>query len=300
LTDVRGSIAIDNPSLGSLRGDRLESNLLYDPARGIARLENGEFTPIAHVGLDRGSSLDGGSYRFGGQANLKDLSNPILETLDIDVDRGDAQDVLRLLQWFDLKDLERGLNKPTFANADSLDWQAVGQAEARSLWGQLTKLSAVRTQVQRTIQQRRELERIPPLTQLAGRFNGNIGLKGSLKGGLTSTFAFKSPTGSQWNWGDLVADSVELRGDFKDNRLTLLPVKIAAAGSQLNLTGSLGLDGDRPTAQLTLDKMPIDTLRRFVDLPVTLQGLVNVKASLGSEVDNPRSPTVQGTFDLAP
>jgi translocation and assembly module TamB len=298
LSDVRGSIAIDKPSLGSLRGDRLESQLLYDPARGIARLENGEFTPIAHIGLDRGSSLDGGSYRFGGQANLKDMSNPILETLNIDVDRGEAQDVLRLLQWFDLKDLERGLNKPNFATADRLDWRAVGQAEERSLWGQLTRLSSVRTEIQRTLQQRRDLERIPPLTQLAGRFNGKIGLKGSLKGGLTSSFAFKSPEGAQWNWGDLVADSVELRGDFKDNRLTLLPVKIAAAGSLLNLTGSLGLDGDKPTAQLTLDKMPIDTLRRFVELPVTLQGLVNVKASLGSEVDNPRSPTVQGTFAL--
>ncbi len=297
LTDVRGSIAIDNPSLGSLRGDRLESQLLYDPARGIARLENGEFMPIAHVGLDRGSSLDAGSYRFGGQANLRDMSNPILEALNIDVDRGDAQDVLRLLQWFDLKDLERGLNKPNFAQANSLDWQAVGQAEAQSLWGQLTRLSAVRTQVQRTIQQRRELERIPPLTQLAGRFNGKIGLKGSLKGGLTSSFAFKSPEGSKWNWGDLIADSVEVTGDFQNNRLTLLPVKIAAAGSQLKLTGSLGLDGEKPTAQLTLNKMPIETLRRFIDLPITLQGFVNVKADLGHEDDN-RSPTVQGTFNL--
>jgi translocation and assembly module TamB len=298
LSDVRGSIAIDQPSLGSLRGDRLETQLLYDPVRGIARLENGEFTPIVALGLDRGSSLDGGSYRFGGQANLKDMSNPILENLNIDVDRGEAQDVLRLLQWFDLKDLERGLNKPTFATADRLDWQAVGQAEARSLWGQLTRLSAVRTEVQRTLQQRRDLERIPPLTQLAGRFNGQIGLKGSLKGGLTSSFAFKNPEGSNWTWGDLVADRLEVTGDFKDNRLTFQPVQIAAGGSLLNLTGSLGLDGEKPTAQLTLDNMPIDTLRRFVDLPVTLQGQVNVKASLGSEVDNPRSPTVQGTFAL--
>ncbi|MBF2057029.1 MAG: translocation/assembly module TamB domain-containing protein, partial [Cyanobacterium sp. T60_A2020_053] len=133
---------------------------------------------------------------------------------------------------------------------------------------------------------------IPPLESLEGKFDGKINLSASRRSGISLDFDFN---GNQWQWGKYQADSLQVKGNYDNGLLTLLPVSIKFANSILSLTGTFG--SERISGQLLLSDLPVEMLGEMFSLPENLdiKGIVNANLVIsGNEVN----PLARGSIDL--
>jgi translocation and assembly module TamB len=277
--NASGIFAIDQPTIGYVQAQRLQSQFrLVD---NVITLENG----FMQVRDSR--------FTFGGRGVLAD--DPQFE-LNVAVSQGDVQDVLRTLQWFDLVDVQRGLEGGLGGLQPALFDRAADVALAPlgnprdPLRLQLHRFAEVKAKIGQTIRQRQAQKRLPPLTALAGRFDGEIKLAGSASQGVNADFNFG---GDNWRWGDYTAQDLEIRGEFANNQVTLRPVRMVVEDAPISFVGTIG--GEEQSGQFRVEQLPLALVQDFVDLPLDVDGAIELSANLaGSATD----PQVLGELNL--
>jgi translocation and assembly module TamB len=275
------NIAIANPVVGSFKGEKFTSNLQYTKGKFI--LTEGKFQQGISQYLLEGSYI-----------TTKDSPEFMAK---VEVQQGQIQDILATLQIFELSDLVRGINPPTYGNAEDLQAFSVGLPEA-SILNQLRRLAEIQALLEIERKRRKEASPLPELRELAGTLDGTLNLSGSLASGVNAQFNVQ---GKEWQWGPYTAKEVVVAGTLQDGVITLLPIQIQSDEGEIAFSGSLG--GKTQSGQVRIVNLPVELIQDFVQLPsgVGVGGKLNATATLGGSRDNPQAigeiEVVQGTIN---
>ena len=272
---AQGDVAVAQPGIGRLQGDRLAAQFRY--GNGGGTLTNGEFV--------KGQSR----YALTGSFNQTAKGPQFQGTAKIA--QGNIQDILSALQIYDFEDLQRGFQPPDYATAADLGILQVG-APNRSLLTQLRRYSEVLVLLQQQRQQREDAFPVPALAELQGTFGGEITASGSPQQGIAADFKLR---GNNWQWGKYTADRLVAAGSFSEGVLTLLPVRVRLdANTVVALTGRFS--SEQQSGQLRVRGFPLSLLNDFVELPVAVTGNVNGTATIAGSIENPQAV---GEFQLS-
>lgn len=274
---VVGTALVNNPQINTLRGDTFTANFTY---------EQGNFY------LSRGS-FRRGEAEYAIVARVNQLFNTPQIQAEAKVTNGDIQDVLTALQIFEISDLTRGLSLPTYGNAADLGRLNAGRPES-TLSGQLRRLS----ELQELLAQQRETRQnqafnLPELSTARGRFNGSIQANGSLGGGINAEFDLR---GGDWQWGNYQLEQVQVQGDFRNNVLTLLPLRLSSGDRVVSYQGTIG--GAEQSGQLIIEKVPVALLSQLLQLPsfFGVTGEISSTTTLSGSINN---PTIIGDINVS-
>ncbi|MBD2097215.1 translocation/assembly module TamB domain-containing protein [Trichocoleus sp. FACHB-591] len=266
-SSVVGEVAIARPAIGTIVGDEFRGRFRY--ANGIAALTGGELR------IGQSQYLLAGNF-------LQTVAGPQFKG-QVDVAQGSLQDILATLQWFELQDITRGLGAPTYARAADVQTVAVGVPET-PLQTQLRRFSEIETLLSQQIARREAASPLPDLADLEGNFTGGIRFAGSPETGISLNFDIQ---GQDWQWDEYTADQVVLNGSFENGVLTLLPLRFQSADTLVAFSGQIG--GKTQSGQLQIENLSLETLDRFVTLPVDISGKLNATATLAGSLVNPQA-----------
>ncbi|MFM2064343.1 MAG: hypothetical protein RLZZ507_4014 [Cyanobacteriota bacterium] len=271
---TKGNIAIAQPQLARIRGDRFTTQLNYN--NNIATLTNSEF--IANQSR----------YLF--DANLKQTTTGPQLQAKININQGNIQDLLTVAQIFEIQDLQRGLTPPTYGTSADLTTNPRGLPN-QPLLTQIQRLAEIDALIAAEEQKRLESEPIPDLKDLKGIFNGEIAINTATKNGLASQFNLQ---GQNFTWGRETepnrfyrAEKVIAEGNFEKGVLRLQPLRIEAKDRLIAFTGNIG--GEEQSGKLIVNRFPIQLLNNFVRLPVGITGNLNVDAAIAGSIANPQA-----------
>ncbi|MBE9098715.1 translocation/assembly module TamB domain-containing protein [Vacuolonema iberomarrocanum] len=277
-----GRFAVTDPALGYIQAGQLRGEFRY--ADNVGRLRNGELLLAnSRVLLDGGVTL-GENPSYQGVVRLADLQ---------------VQDVFQSLQWFDISDVGRGLQPPTYDPAVAVTPLSVGDAQA-ALIDQLRRLAEIKALQDVQIAEAEQQIQIPSLSELEGILTGAISFNGTVQTGVEADFDVR---GQDWRWGTYELEQVLADGSFSDGTLTLLPLRLQAdEATFVNVTGQFG--GEEQEGQLQAQGVPAQELAAFLNLPIDIDGLLGANVLLGGNLDNPQAQgeivLSQGTFNQNP
>ncbi|MBD1926553.1 translocation/assembly module TamB domain-containing protein [Trichocoleus sp. FACHB-90] len=273
---VGNDIAIAQPVFGTFKGTELTIDS-FSYANGSGTVTGANFT--------QGES----EYSLG--ANFNQTPRGPEFKLALNVEQGKIQDVLPFLQIFDLQDLARGGQPPTYARAAAVQPQSVGLPNA-TLQNQLRLFSEIEA-ILAAQQEERDSSGMPELADLTGNFftAEPIIITASPQEGIEARFNL---VGSDWKWGKeeepnrlYKADQIFAKGSFQDGVLTLLPLRVESDETLLAFNGIIG--GDEQSGLLRVANLPISPLRRFVNVPVDIEGELNGTAAIAGTITNPQA-----------
>ncbi|MBD1933034.1 MULTISPECIES: translocation/assembly module TamB domain-containing protein [Cyanophyceae] len=273
---VGNDIAIAQPVFGTFKGTELTIDS-FSYANGSGTLTKANFT--------QGES----EYSLG--ANFNQTPRGPEFKLALNVEQGKIQDVLPFLQIFDLQDLARGGQPPTYARAAAVKPQPVGLPNA-TLQNQLRLFSEIEA-ILAAQQEERNSSGIPELADLTGNFftAEPIIITASPQEGIEARFNL---VGTDWKWGKeeepsrlYKADQIVAKGSFQDGVLTLLPLRVESDKTLVAFNGIIG--GDEQSGLLRVANLPVSPLRRFVNVPVDIEGELNGTAAIAGTITNPQA-----------
>ncbi|MDZ8221647.1 translocation/assembly module TamB domain-containing protein [Nostoc sp. ChiVER01] len=268
-----GNLAIANPQIGRLKGDRLAAQFRYSDGKGT--LTSSEFV--------KGKS----SYAFVGSFD-QSPKGPQLQG-KLNVNQGEIQDVLTVAQIFDLQNLPGG-SAEIYGTAEDLTTTPQG-APNQPLLTQIQRFSEIEALVEQQEEQRLNSTPIPDLADLKGTFNGEVAVNTATANGLSVDFNLN---GQDFAWGKkeelnryYTADKVIAEGNFENGVLSLRPLRLESANRLIAFTGNVG--GDEQSGQLRVNNLPVQVLNNFVKLPVGIRGNLNGTAALAGSIANPQA-----------
>ena len=285
------NVLVENPTLASIRGDRLQGDFQY--LDGYFAIQDVEFKQRNSI------------YQLKG--NLSQKPDDIKLDGQVSIDGGQIQDILVALQIFELNDFARIFKNRAYGDASDLYPSSVSTKEQplfnlgfkdAPVIDQLQLLAAIQAWLSE-IQQERQTALVPELKNLQGTFDGKINLFGSLKTGITSEFDF---LGKKWRWGNLVGEEIVAKGSLREGILTLLPISVELKDTlerdrtknndvspTLLFTGTFG--GSTQSGQFRLVEMPVELIEQLFSFPpeLALDGLINATASIAGTKDNPQA-----------
>ena len=268
-----GNIAVENPEIGRLKGDNLVANFRYN---------DDNFT------IDQGEFVKGkSSYIVAGSVNKISVAPEIRGKLN--VKQGKIQDVLTALSIYELQDIQRGLEEPTFGKASQLETTGVGVPN-QSLSIQLDRFSEIKTLLELQKQKRREAFPFPELVDLTGTFDAEVSVDTTEDKGLSTQFDIN---GQNFTWGTeddpnaYSAKQVIANGTFENGILTFIPLRIESTNRLFSFSGRIG--GEEQSGTLRINNFPLEVINNFVNLPIGLTGNINGRAAIAGSIDNPRT-----------
>ncbi len=281
-----GNIAIENPQLGRIKGDRFTTQLRYDNNTFI--LGDSEFRK--------------GESRYTFDANIKPWAKKPQLRAEINIDKGNIQDILTAAQIFDIQDFQRGLNAPTYGKAADLTTYSQG-LPLESLLTQIQRLSEIDALLTTQQQQRINTQPVPELRDLKGILDGNISINTATTDEPRIKFDLQ---GENFTWGKPTeptrfyrAEQVIAKGSFAEGIFRLQPLRIQAQQKIIAFTGNIG--GKEQSGKLKVENFPIQRLNNLVKLPLGITGKLNITAAIAGSISNPQARgelnITEGTID---
>lgn len=271
------NIQINDLKIGNLKSDRLRTNFHYH--QGLLQLQQTQLR------------LNDSLYQL--DAVVQRTPNDVKITTKVAISQGNVQDILESLQIFELSDFNRGSSPPTYDQAQDLYANPpssplsplfrVGLPQA-PLSEQLTYFSNIQNWLQNYQENQQKTSPIPELAELAGKFNGNIALNGSLASGFTLQFDL---TGNNWQWGEWKLDHLLAKGTWNDENMIIDALKLESKESSLNL--ALKANNERQEGKLELVNVPLTPLATLVNLSdnIGIEGGINAAIAFGGTRQNP-------------
>jgi len=264
--EVNGQVAISKPGLGNYRADQFGGRLSF--SKGTATLKGAE--------LRRGKSV----FQINGSANVLS-ANPQFQG-ELNVAQGYLQDVLGLLQLFDITDLARGSKPPVYGDAADLQAAPVEMTKA-TLLDQLHRLSEVETLLAQA-QARRKASFLPEFRDIKGTFSGEVKVAGSLQAGVNAKFNLR---GQNWEWGPYSVKQVVADGSLENGTLTLLPLRFQSDQSVIAFSGEISKD--KQSGQFRMENIPVELIKDAFNLPINLEGQLNANATIAGSLNDPQA-----------
>ncbi|MUH00518.1 hypothetical protein F7734_52915 [Scytonema sp. UIC 10036] len=270
---TNGNVTIEKPKFGRIAGDRLSTQFRYGD--GKATITSSEFA--------KGASRYALAGTFAQTAKGPQIQGKL------NVTKGEIQDVLAVLQLYELQDVQRGMAEPTYGRAADLgSIKPVGLPD-KPLITQMQRLAEIDYLLSQQQQKRRDASPIPDLADLNGTFSGEVSVDTATANELSANFNLNGQNFA-WGRGDepnryYKAEQVIAQGKFENGVLTLLPLRLESENRLIAFTGNIG--GKEQSGQLRVKNFPIEVLNNFVKLPVGLTGNLNATAALAGSINNP-------------
>ncbi|NJO70549.1 MAG: DUF490 domain-containing protein [Oscillatoriales cyanobacterium RM1_1_9] len=323
----QGELTVEQPTLGYIVAEQLEADFAY--VNGIATLDGFLRLPDSECIRDPravGSALcstvpeERSIFRIEGRADVPQLlaelqaggynlqepstaastpQTPPPLDVAIAIENGELQDVLTALQWFEIGDIGRGVQTPTYGTAADVQPLAVGLPPEATLLQQLRRLAEIQALLaQQTATD--EESPLPPLKALRGEFSGTITASGSIRTGIDGKADITNT--NTWTWGTFTAEEFDLEAFLEGNVIRVLPLQMQAGGAIYDFRGQLDLASQRPSGQFRVKNLQLDQLQdnleEYVDLPdVNLTGELNVDAKIAGTLENPQATGVLTIVD---
>lgn len=269
-----GDVAIVEPRLGHIEGDRFTGRFLYGNGTAV---------------------VNGGTLAVGqSEYDVVGRFSPTSDTLfrgQITAAGGSIQDVLVAFKYFELPDLLRFFDPPQYGAARDLDLIPI-QISDTTLLRQLQRYAEI--EVLRRLRQAEAEEEMffPQLSELSGSVSGTIDVAVTRESGLSADFEL---SGENWKWGDYdEPNQIIAQGSFSNNTITLLPFRFSAGDTLINFAGQIGQAEDS-LGQLRVENVPADQIADFFRIPVSLAGNLNATAALTGSIMNIQG---RGEFSL--
>lgn len=269
-------IDIANPTFGAFQGDRLFANFRY--ANGNLNLNNTE--------IQRGKN----TYLINASVNPT-AKKPTFQA-KVRVPKGSLEDVRNILQIFSVDDLLKPLNQRTYGTVADLypDTEKIAN-RPQPLYNELRRLSELRRWLNRETDRQQANNAIPDLRNLQGDFSGEIEIASSPQAGLSTDFNLK---GERWQLDRYNLDRLQATGKWHHGKLQLQPLTVAVQNSQMTVAGSFGPSSEN--ANVNLQNFPVQWLTSLVELPVDVDGGINLSAQISGKLAN---PSVKGNLALS-
>ena len=268
-----GNLAIANPQIGRLKGDRLAAQFRYSDGKGT--VTNSEFIK--------------GKSRYTVVGTFAQSPKGLQLQGKLNVNQGEIQDVLAVAQVFDLQNLPGG-SAEIYGTAADLTTTPQG-APNQPLLTQIQRFSEIESLVADQEEHRLNSTPIPDLADLKGTFNGDVAVNTVTANGLSVEFNLN---GQNFTWGKkeernrfYTADKVIAEGNFENGVLSLRPLRLESQNRLIAFTGNVG--GDEQSGQLRVNNFPVQLLNNVVKLPVGITGNLNGTAALAGSVANPQA-----------
>ncbi|MGD1809730.1 translocation/assembly module TamB domain-containing protein [Dapis sp. BLCC M126] len=290
---ANGNLAVTKPGIGYIDAESFTADINY--AQGKANLNDGtlllgESRYVLQAMVDINSSAASFNPKFAATLNIE---------------KGEAQDILTALQWFDLEDIGRGIATPNYASAADVQTSAAGFPENTPVIMQLRRFA----EIQALLKQQEESEQpdtpipIPPLADLDVTFSGEIMAQGSLQSGVDGKFDIK---GSGWNWGIYKIDNFLVQGKYENDILTVKPLEVKVGEALLAFNGDLSPENQ--SGKLQLKNVDLAEIQKFaqsyVPPNINITGKLNLETELGGNFEDPRAigevKIVDGTLNEQP
>jgi translocation and assembly module TamB len=260
------NISIDNPQVGILVGDRLQSGRL-SYADGLLIVQDGLFLR--------------GENRYGIEGRIITNTKQPEYQLAINVDNGKLADVSNLFQIFSFEDVMNPFGDRQYGTAQNLTPQQIG-GEVNTLQEQLERLAEVRRL--QAIQAERVADNpIPDIRNLKGDFTGKIVMSNAAQNGVYVSFNVQ---GKEWSVDQYNLSAVNLQGIWQNNVLTLANLDLTATDAQFNARGKFGMTGQE--GEISIKRFPAERLSTLFKLPIEVAGDVNIDAKVGGVWFNPK------------
>jgi translocation and assembly module TamB len=259
-------IDIINPTFGAFQGDRLLTNFRY---------ANGQFN-LNDTEIQHGAN----SYLISGSLN-PNAKTPTFQA-KIKVPKGSLEDLRDLFQIFSLEDLLIPLNKRKYGTVADLNLLPEKIANRpQPLYNELRRLSELRRWMNRETDRQQASNIVPELRNLRGDFQGELLIGSNPKTGLSSDFNIQ---GEKWQLERYNLDQIQAKGNWRNGKLHLDPLIASIQSSQLLLAGDFGVGNQN--AQVNIQNVPTEWLTSLVEIPVDIDGKVNLIAQIGGDRDN--------------
>ncbi|NER26675.1 MAG: DUF748 domain-containing protein [Symploca sp. SIO1C4] len=293
LATTSNNIEIVQPTLGYIQAKKFEGRLSYD--NGVAQLNS--------------ASLELGQSRYELEAGLDLDSNEVNGKLTIA--SGHLEDLTAILNQYSFQAPVREQQYFDNAGASAVQIQAIGSPQ-NSLAQQLNLLSKIQIRNPNSADTR-QVAALP--TQL-----NQLNLEGAYAGQITVAGSLEEPkiefdlNGNNWQWRptqDVVTtensaeaavafsaapgaidinqavsiDEVIAQGSIEQGMIKLEPVHVKLGDALLSLDGELS--ETKGSGAFKVEKLPLALVRNFVEIPVALQGNLNVSGDLGGSLTNP-------------
>jgi translocation and assembly module TamB len=289
-----GNINIDKPEVGRIKGDRFFAQFNYN--NGIATLTDSEFA--------KGNSR----YAFSGTLKQNDKT-PQLQG-QVNINRGNIQDVLVIAELFEIQDLQNDGKAPTYGKAADLVTIPQGLPN-QPLFTQLQRFY----EIDALLAQKQEQENasiLPALADLTGTFNGEVAVETGTAKGLAVKFDLNGQNfvlGAKDKQNQCLeidrcysAEKVIAQGSLENNVLTLLPLRLESQNRLIAFTGAMG--SEEQSGQLRVNNFPVGILNNFVKLPIGFTGNLDASVALAGSTKNPQARGVlqvtEGTLNQKP
>ncbi len=293
-----GTIALVAPKIGTFQGNDAKTSFTF--GNNILRVAQAEISQGSGENLSRlalnNLKLDLNQARLQGEAHIVNAN---------------IQEILGGAQIFQIADLARGMNPPSYGKAADLVTLPVGERDAK-LVRQVDRFSEVR-QILAQVASRRSNLNLPELLDLRGRFRSDISFDAVLNGEINGTIdltaqnvewrpfpSYAEETGRGRNLNLAVNDNrtflfdeVKIVADLDKGVLNLKPVQATLGEAVISIQGVVG--GPNNDFKLTVAKLPIDQLRKFYSPPIALDGKLNAQLSVSKPLNN---PDATGTISL--
>lgn len=262
-------IEITNPIFGAFQGDRLLANFRY--ANGQLNLNN---TEIQH-----------GAYTYRIDASLNPGATTPTWRAKLQVPNGSIEDIRNLVQIFSTDDVFTPFTRRKYGTADDLGTKTAKLANRpQPLNNELRRLSELRRWLNRSADRQQEDNIIPDLGKLQGDFSGEIAIATSPKTGISSDFNI---SGSNWQLEGYSLDRILAAGNWRNGKLHLEPLNLTIQDSQIAIAGDFGANNQNAT--VNIQNFPATSLTSLIELPVDINGGINLSAQIGGNLANPRA-----------
>ncbi|NEQ78133.1 MAG: hypothetical protein F6K23_37185 [Okeania sp. SIO2C9] len=292
---ANGNLAVAKPSIGYIDAESFTADINF--AKGIGTLNDGtlllgDSRYILQAMVDINSPAANFDPKFSG--NLK-------------IEKGEAQDILTALQWFNLEDIARGIATPNYASAADVQPVAVGFPENTPVISQLRRFAEIKALLkqQQESQQPNTPIPIPPLADLDITFSGEVAAEGTWQSGIDGKFDIN---GNDWNWGPYKIDKFLVQGQYENEVLTVKPLEVQTGETLLAFNGDLSLENQ--TGKLQLENIDLAEIQKFAqnyippNININIAGKLNAETEIGGNFEDPRAigkiNIVDGTLNETP
>ncbi|PSB50524.1 translocation/assembly module TamB domain-containing protein, partial [Chamaesiphon polymorphus] len=261
-------IEIIDPIFGAFQGERLAGDFRY---------ANGQ------LALDR-TEIQRGKHTYQLDASISPGASTPTFQAKLQVPSGELEDIRNILQIFSTNDLFKPFPQRKYGTAADLNTKPERLASRPySLNDQLRRLSELRRWLNRDADRQADEKLIPDLGNLQGEFSGEISLSNSPKTGLRSDFKI---AGTKWQLESYRLDRILAQGNWRDGKLRLEPLDLTIEDSQISIAGDFGIDNQN--AKVNVKNFPVQALASLVELPIDIDGAIDLSAQIGGELANPR------------
>ena len=279
-----GEILVQQPAVGYIEANKFTADFAYNPEQNTAEVNS--------ASLNFGNT----EYNFNGGLNV--ATGAINGELNIP--QAYVQDILTTLGWYTIEDALNLFQKPEYVAARKVDVEGITTVE-ESIAQKLILLQKIEQQIQQ-IAESRETASVPTTLDIQGAYSGEVLIDGTIN---APEVAF-NVAGDDWQWQPqpAVLDIVPPLGLVKEEVQSISINQLLAVGelegTTVNLEQALLQVEDAilsasgtlsPTTQdasYQVENLTVDTISKFIDIPVDVAGRIDSEGIIQGTLEQPR------------